>query len=472
MNRLFLVVEYLLLYFLKTEMRKQVTPQLVKITIAPSGSAILAYASGFIEEVQQYIVKTIKGELGLVEVDSRTNEVRQAYFVKLAAQSQRLSFGLYRQDSDNAQMATELDSLIENVLSNLRNEPLVRKLSHTFDSSLVNHIKGDKKVKVDSYDEDLMEAEFETGDIVVEGKATAKRASQQPGLDSSRSKVQSPASMEHPVKEPAAKTEPEVEWEKPVVLQSEDNTAAVQQRTEELSRMVEVVHPEENAANFGLRKQSVRPEVYAAYEKKLTELLNNVYLDDKTWNLVEDKDGLKFWSQDHSHYVIQRSEIDIPYPLETVKNYICDPSFRYKYDTMLKSFEIVETLTDQVAIIRVVMKGSFPVSDRDFVTCRMMFYQNKDVGSADQTFIYMNFTPEFVTIPEQKGCVRAELALQGVILTRVSEHRTRYTVYSKSDPKIKGVPQMIIRKKAHVSGTMPLAFKEKVDEFEKNKRKQ
>lgn len=83
----------------------------------------------------------------------------------------------------------------------------------------------------------------------------------------------------------------------------------------------------------------------------------------------------------------------------------------------------------------------------------------------------MNFTPDFITYPEQKGCVRAELALQGVILTRVGENRTRYTVYSKSDPKIKGVPQMIIRKKAQASGTMPLVFKEKVDEFEKNKRK-
>ena len=167
---------------------------------------------------------------------------------------------------------------------------------------------------------------------------------------------------------------------KPVVLETVDNTVELQQQTEKMSRFVEVVHPEENAANYGLRKNSVNPDVYAAYEKKLTELLNNVYLDDKTWTLVDQTDGLKFWTQDHSHYIIQRSEITIYHSLEVVKDYVCDPNFRFKYDTLIRSFDVLESLSDQVSIIRVVMKGNFAVSDRDFISCRMIFYQNKDVG--------------------------------------------------------------------------------------------
>lgn len=381
MNRLFSVVEHILLYFLKTEMRKQVTPQLVKITIAPGGTAILGYANGFIEEVQQFIVKTVKGELGLVEIDSKTHEVRQAYFVKLASQSQRLSFGLYRKNSDLALMTAELDSLIENVLSNLRNDPLVKKLANSFDSSLVNHIKGDKKFTADSYDDDLMNTELKIRpeDILHEGKS--KVIVPMPSPEMSRiSRKERPAPLEDPVKEVPTKNESIEKCEKPVILQSEDLSAPLQQKTEEISRLVEVVHPEENPNNFGLKKASVRPEIFAAYEKKLTELLNNVYLDDKLWHLVEETNGLKFWSQDHSHYVIQRSEIEINHPLETVKNYVCDANFRYKYDPMIKSLEFLETINEQVAIIRVVMKGSFPVSDRDFVTCRIMFYQNQDVS--------------------------------------------------------------------------------------------
>ena len=299
-----------------------------------------------------------------------------------ASQSQRLSFGIYRRNADASTMAAELDALIENVLSNLRNEPLVRKTSHAFEASLVHHIKGDKKFAADPYDDDLLNAALVVEEVLLdnEGKVSVIRNV----ADSSRvSRMQSPKSvMDDPVKELAAKTEAKADksfLEKPVILQSEDNTVALQQDTERLSRVVEVVHPEENAANYGLRKDSVRPEVYVAYEKKLTELLNSVYLDDKIWTLVEETNGLKFWAQDHPHYVIQRYEIEIRHSLETVKDYVCDVNFRYKYDTLLKSIEIIESLSDQVALVRVMMKGSFPVSDRDFLTCRMMFYQNRDV---------------------------------------------------------------------------------------------
>lgn len=378
MNRLFLIVEFLLLYFLKTDMRRQVTPRLIKTTFSSGGTAILSYSDRFVEEVQQFIVKTVKGELGLVELDTKTGEVRQAFFVKLASQSQRISFSIYKRSTDAQSAAGELDSLIENILSNLRNDPLIRKISHSFESSLVNHIKGDKNFIIDSYEDDLLNTELKVDEILLNNKGKMVSVSNRPEDVNRPAKD---ASVEEPVRDHSKLEVSKASEEKTLILQSEDNTAELQQQTEKLSRAVEVVHPEDNAANYGLRKGSVNPEVYAAYEKKLTELLNNVYLDDKTWTLVEETNGLRFWTQDHSNYVIQRSEIEIPYPLEKVKDYICDASFRFKYDTLLKSFDVLESLSDQVALIRVVMKGQFPVSDRDFVTCRMMFYQNKDVAS-------------------------------------------------------------------------------------------
>ena len=378
MNRLFLIVEFLLLYFLKTDMRRQVTPRLIKTTFSSGGTAILSYSDRFVEEVQQFIVKTVKGELGLVELDTKTGEVRQAFFVKLASQSQRISFSIYKRSTDAQSAAGELDSLIENILSNLRNDPLIRKISHSFESSLVNHIKGDKNFIIDSYEDDLLNTELKVDEILLNNKG--KMVSVSNRMEDVKRPAKD-ASVEEPVRDHSKLEVSKASEEKTLILQSEDNTAELQQQTEKLSRAVEVVHPEDNAANYGLRKGSVNPEVYAAYEKKLTELLNNVYLDDKTWTLVEETNGLRFWTQDHSNYVIQRSEIEIPYPLEKVKDYICDASFRFKYDTLLKSFDVLESLSDQVALIRVVMKGQFPVSDRDFVTCRMMFYQNKDVAS-------------------------------------------------------------------------------------------
>ena len=74
----------------------------------------------------------------------------------------------------------------------------------------------------------------------------------------------------------------------------------------------------------------------------------------------------------------------------------------------------------------------------------------------------MNFTPEFYNHPEVKGAVRGDLSLQGVILTRISEKSTRYILFSKSDPKIKGVPQSLVQKSAKASALVPLQFKKEV----------
>lgn len=395
-----------MLYFLKTEMRKQVTPGISRIITAPGGKAILAYVDGTLEEVQQFIVKTTKGELIVVEMDCRSKDIRRAYFVKLATQSQRLSFGMYRTQADCTLATAELDALIENVLSNLRNEPLVRKTNQAFDTVLINHIKGDKKFTIDPYDDELLKSDLKVDELLVERRKDFLTVKNSPTESSQAAKTLS-FLTEDPVKQKASKLENGLPLARPLILQTEDNTAAFQQQVEKINRLTEVIHPEDDPSNYGLKKGSVKPEVYAAYQKKLTELLNNVYLDEKVWSLAEETGGLKLWTQDHSHYVIQRSEIDLSYPLETVKNYICDASFRYKYDSLLKSLEIVETMSDQVAILRVVVKGSFPVSDRDFVTCRMMFYQNHDVSLSQPDFRVHELHARLLQLPgTARHCAR------------------------------------------------------------------
>ncbi len=81
----------------------------------------------------------------------------------------------------------------------------------------------------------------------------------------------------------------------------------------------------------------------------------------------------------------------------------------------------------------------------------------------------MNFTPEFYKHPETKGVVRGELYLQATILTRVDESNTLYLFYSKFDPKIAGVPQMVIRRRAKSSAYMPLHFKQQLDKKKKQR---
>lgn len=48
--------------------------------------------------------------------------------------------------------------------------------------------------------------------------------------------------------------------------------------------------------------------------------------------------------------------------------YLREPDFRLKYDSVLRSIEVLKKINDYIAIVRAVVKGQFPVSDRDFIT--------------------------------------------------------------------------------------------------------
>lgn len=448
-----------MLYFLKTDMRKQITPRLSKVRSDQLNNTIWTTEIGRQEqELSQLVVKSAKGELGVVEIDSKTNRVKNGFFLKLASHSQRISFSVYKDSAEEDCIQSELDSLIDNIVANLRNDKLVTKIGRSFSSTLINHLKGSFS---DSYDDQLLEHNFKLEDLTLDdkGKPTLIQnvdvqrhpndAGDQGMLESTESK--------------------RGELSRPVVGDQRVDTLNAERLIVKPENQEEALVEVDNN-EYGIKKGSVKPEAYANYQRKLNELLNSVYLDDGTWKLNEESGSFKFWTQDHSHYVIQRAEIVLDHPLETVKAYVCDPDFRFKYDTLIKKFEVLETLSNQMILIHVVMKGKFPVSDRDFVSCRASFYHNKDVTLSHQTFVYMNFGPDFFEYPEQKGAVRAELCLQGIILTRLTDHSTRYTMYSKTDPKVKGVPQYFITQKAKESGRMPLAFKAKVDEFEAKKK--
>ena len=58
----------------------------------------------------------------------------------------------------------------------------------------------------------------------------------------------------------------------------------------------------------------------------------------------------------------------IPCALEELVPYMRDPTFRLKYDELLRSIDFLKKYTDDFAVIKVVVKGQWPVSDREFIT--------------------------------------------------------------------------------------------------------
>ena len=65
--------------------------------------------------------------------------------------------------------------------------------------------------------------------------------------------------------------------------------------------------------------------------------------------------------------------------MEELIPYARDLLFRLKYDDLLRSIDIVKTYTDTMCIMRIQVKGSFPVSDREFLAYAIFTQPDKDV---------------------------------------------------------------------------------------------
>jgi hypothetical protein len=179
-NRLFLICELLLVYLLKTDMRRQITPKILKMHKRTPSVVKLLTLDRRETELEQFILKNKNSELSLIEIDTKTNAIRNVFFLKIAFGSRRFSFGAYKDKSDSLIAVNELENLISNVLANLRNEPLIRQISHKFDHFAINHIKGEQDFTVDTYDKELLNLEFAVSDIYFQSDESIRRHSNDP----------------------------------------------------------------------------------------------------------------------------------------------------------------------------------------------------------------------------------------------------------------------------------------------------
>jgi hypothetical protein len=69
-----------------------------------------------------------------------------------------------------------------------------------------------------------------------------------------------------------------------------------------------------------------------------------------------------------------------------------------------------------------------------------------------QTFVSLTYEASDFDYPPNSKCVRADIEVTGSILKRTENNETHFTMFSSTDPKIKGVPQSFVRNKARQSG--------------------
>lgn len=185
-----MICELLFVYLLKSDMRRQITPKILKMHKRSASVIKLLTLDRREAELEQFLLKNRNSELSLIEIDTKTSTIRNVYFLKIAFGSRRFSFGAYKDKSDNLTAANELESLVTNVLANLRNEPLIRQISQKFDHFAINHIKGEQDFSVDTYDKELLHLEFAVTEIYLQNGDFIRRAPNDP--DNNRLPVDAP----------------------------------------------------------------------------------------------------------------------------------------------------------------------------------------------------------------------------------------------------------------------------------------
>lgn len=333
-------------------MRRNVSPFVLSIKAKASQIKMISILNQ--EQVlDQFIIKNKETELGLLEIDHQTKKIRNAFFIKFGLRTQRLIFSSYKYQSDQIQSVCELSNLIEQVVSNLNNGPLIRSLIAKQEFIFINHLKL-KEHSLDSYDEELLENELRVDEIYVNGEKVSE-----------------------------LKTLGKLHDLKPLQTGTGQRPSAPVPGTEPNLALAKATESQKEETIYGLKPNTIPKELESQFKAKYEEYRACADPSRKEWKLVESKEGLRLWQEHHPSYVIMLASIDIGHPLAQLAPLVADPQFRFKYDVLFKDFEILKVLTEQVAMIRAVIKGSFPVKDRDFVTCRVQGSPQPNVSAVD-----------------------------------------------------------------------------------------
>ena len=223
-------------------------------------------------------------------------------------------------------------------------------------------------------------------------------------------------------------------------------------------------------------EEVVQKKVYELDRAGYSDKNHNMYLDRlaeffryispdqvKGWETEKTNGGMKLFSLKHSEFVIFKSEVDIDLPLETVVNYNKDMQFRKQLDDKASDLKEVSMISSEVRILWIYLKLPWPLSDRD-----ICFYCHQtDID--ENNHVEINFDAYDFNYDNGKSVVRINCHLMGSLFTRLGPNQTRFTKFSKSNPKMKGVPMFVLRSKVNDMAEQSLKFKQKAEETERNK---
>ncbi len=174
----------------------------------------------------------------------------------------------------------------------------------------------------------------------------------------------------------------------------------------------------------------------------IDRLLEIEKMDLSQFKTVLSNDEAKIYKQqeDGDPVVLLRTDFVIEYPASIIYTLLCDLNERSKWDTVFTSMKVLKIINDNTDIAYMYLKAPLMVSDRDFVSKRVIFKNFLDI---DYCVALTNYESE--EFPPKKKVIRAETIISGYILRKITEDKTRLCTFSKTD--IKGsIPKYLINK--------------------------
>lgn len=194
---------------------------------------------------------------------------------------------------------------------------------------------------------------------------------------------------------------------------------------------------------FHFDKKAISEADYRLFQEKLTTMQDNMALKDtKVWEDRGIEKGMSIHTGFQSGCAMFRTSCIIDLPLERILHLYRNHDFKKSYDTKLKEMKTLKELNGNIDIQYASISNFWPISERDLVVYSFCYYENSD------KCIILGFDyPHKTEYPEKKGFVRVFNEFFGTVLTRKGKDQTEMTIVSKSNARLKGIPDWIVKTK-------------------------
>lgn len=180
------------------------------------------------------------------------------------------------------------------------------------------------------------------------------------------------------------------------------------------------------------------PENYSTDDIDEFTLINLLNEPKENYELAVDNKLIKTYKRQHPTHntFVLKSYTTIPYPIEKVKEVLCDLDNMDKWEKTYKKHEIIEELpvdpeTNLIKRINYLyIKLPAFMTDRDIVeACKIW----KNFNNNPDTFLMFSKSGEHEKYPPTKKPIRAELLDGGFYLEKISENETKLIMVNGAD---------------------------------------